>query len=437
MRSVLLVTRNFAPTSHVSVERAIKLVKYLPEFGWRPTVLTGATPTDGLPSDPHLVAQVSGIDIIRARAPEFSLFYRSRRVRRSGAAPAIRSAPKRGKLHPKAWLVPDSQVMWWPFAVRAALEHRAAPGWDAVVGMCSPPTALLIARTIAGRLDIPYLADMRDSWTGYHGAPLRPAPLALFERRLESRVLAGAASVVTVDRSMVGLALERLPRTEQPPVHVIPNGYDEDDFQDTPAAELPRLSIVHTGQLRHASAPLWEAIGGVLASHPELRGELHFWQVGFVDPSAAAMLERPPDGLVVHLVPPVSQREAVSYMLGADLLLAEEVGTVLPSKALQYLRAGRPILAFVDGGGLMRELLAAAPQACVVARDETGCVADLIVRLAAEPRAASSGPTPAVLSYSRREIARRFAEVLEAACDPQPAPARPAGTAPAAAGAGS
>jgi len=110
---------------------------------------------------------------------------------------------------------------------------------------------------------------------------------------------------------------------------------------------------------------------------------------------------------------------------------------VLPSKALQYLRAGRPILAFMDGGGLMREVLRDAPQACVVARHETDRVAELILRLAGEPRGAACGPTPEVLSYSRREIARRFAEVLDAACEPQPAPARPAGGAPAAVGAGS
>ena len=52
MREVLLVTRNFAPASHVSVERAIKLAKYLPEFGWRPTVLTGTRANPGLPEDP-------------------------------------------------------------------------------------------------------------------------------------------------------------------------------------------------------------------------------------------------------------------------------------------------------------------------------------------------------------------------------------------------
>ena len=86
MPDVLIVTRNFAPASHVSVERALKLAKYLPEFGWRPTVLTGARATVGLPEDPGLAAQVAGIEVIRSRAPELSLFYAGRGTR-GGAKP--------------------------------------------------------------------------------------------------------------------------------------------------------------------------------------------------------------------------------------------------------------------------------------------------------------------------------------------------------------
>ena len=156
MRDVLIVTRNFPPASHVSVERAMKLAKYLPEFGWRPTVLTGARATAGLPEDPGLAAQVAGIEVIRARAPEFSLLYGWRAS--GGAAKAgehrvaRHGAPRRGKLHPKAWLMPDSHVLWYPFAVRAALRRARAGRWDVIVATSFPPTAILIAHTIAARL---------------------------------------------------------------------------------------------------------------------------------------------------------------------------------------------------------------------------------------------------------------------------------------------
>jgi glycosyltransferase involved in cell wall biosynthesis len=412
MRNVLLVTRNFAPTSHVSVERATKLAKYLPEFGWRPTVLTGAKPTVGLPEDPELLDQVAGVEVIRARSPEFSMFYRH--AKGDGALLAQRGAPRRGILHPKAWLVPDSQLLWGPFAVRAAMRRARTARWDAVMATSFPPTAILIAHTIASRLRIPYVTDFRDSWTEYHSAPRRPAPLAKLERRLESKMIRDAAAVVAVDGHMVEHALARLAPADRPPLYVIPNGYDEEDFRDAVAAELPVFSIVHTGQLRRAPRPLWDGLSHAMRERPELRGRVHLWQIGFVDPRAVPELESPPEGVTVHRVPPVSQREAISYMLGADLLLVEEFESVMPSKTLQYLRASRPILAFVDGGGMIRDVLDTLPQAYLMGQDEAPRVGSLIAAMAFEPRRRSE-PSDAVTAYSRREIARRFAAVLESA----------------------
>ncbi|HKT60533.1 MAG TPA: glycosyltransferase [Gemmatimonadales bacterium] len=425
MRNVLLVTRNFAPTSHVSVERAIKLAKYLPEFGWRPTVLTGARPTAGLPTDPMLLEQVAGLEILRTRAPEFSLFYR-RPARAGGTRSALRSAPRRGAWHPKAWLVPDSQVLWYPFAVRAALRAAPAARWDAVVATSFPPTALLIAHTVAARLGIPYLADFRDAWTQYAGAPRRPAPLARYERWLEERSVADAAAVVAVDQRMVAAPFARLQEERRPPFRLIPNGYDEEDFAGTRPRELPPFSIVHTGQLRRPPRTLWAALSRLLQGRPELEGRVHVWQIGFVDASAAAELEAPPEGVAVHVVPPVPQREAIGYMLGADVLWVEEFCGVMPSKTLQYLRAGRPIVGLLDGGTVMRDVLGAVPHAHPVGYEEVDRIAAILDHLATRPRGEPIPPSAAVTAYSRREVARQFAELLEAACAHRREAVRPA-----------
>ncbi|MEP7104732.1 MAG: glycosyltransferase [Chloroflexota bacterium] len=417
MPDVLIVTRNFPPTSHVSVERAMKLAKYLPEFGWRPTVLTGARATDGLPEDPALAAQVTGIEVVRSRSPEFSLFYGGvtrGRTAAAGAAVASHGGPRRGKLHPKAWLVPDSQVLWYPFAVRAALRRARAGRWDAIVATSFPPTAILIAHTIAARLGVPYVADFRDAWTRYFYAPERPAPLAQLERRLEARMIRDAAAVVTVDPRLVEHAFARLPVGDRPPLHAIQNGYDEDDFRDVLPAELPSFSIVHAGRLRRSPRQLWDALAHALRQRPQLRGRLHVWQVGFVDPGAVTDLQTPPEGVTVHQVPPVPQREAIGYMLGADLLFLEEFGSIMPSKALQYLRAARPLLAHIDGGGLIRDVLRGMPETHLVDLTDAARAGDLIARLDAAPRQVPRTPSDAVAAYSRREIARRYAGVLDA-----------------------
>ena len=414
VHKVLLVTRNFAPTSHVSVERATKLVKYLPEFGWQPTVLTGATASPGLPTDLGLLHEVPDVEIIRARAPELSLFYRGQSGMGDGR-PAQRGGPRRSALHPKAWVIPDSQLLWYPFAVRTALRRAPTAQWDAVVGTSFPPTALLVARTIAASQGIPYVTDFRDSWTEYHNAPNRPAPLAAFERRLEARVVAGAAAVVAVDASIVAHVWARIAPNLRPPLHIIQNGYDEADFRDARPAELPPFSMVHTGQLRRSPRPLWEALSHTLRERPELHGRLHVWQVGFVNAGAVADLRSPPDGVTVHCVPPVPQREAIGYMLGADLLVVEEFGSIMPSKTLQYLRAGRPILAFLDAGGVIRDVLRTVPQAHLVSVGEASRAGSLVGSLAGQPRTEPGAPSPAVTAYSRREVARRFAAVLDAA----------------------
>jgi glycosyl transferase family 4 len=394
-------------------------------------VLTGAQATVGLPEDPELAAQVAEIEVIRSRAPEFSLFYRGRATRGGATAgPVVRhSAARRGKLHPKAWLIPDSQVLWYPFAVRAALRRARAARWDVIVATSFPPTAILIAHTIGTRLRVPYVADFRDSWTRYAYAPDRPAPLAELERRLEARMIRDAAAVVTVDAHLVDHAFARLTPAERPPLHVIQNGYDEDDFHGATPAELPSFSILHAGRLRRSPRPLWDALAHAMRERPELRGRLHLWQVGVADPGALADLQAPPEGVTVHLVPPVPQREAIGYMLGADLLLVEEFGSVMPSKALQYLRAGRPVLALLDAGGAIRDHLQGMPEAHLVDRADTAQAGTLIAALAAGPRPAPREPDAAVAAYSRREIAHRYAAVLDAAREravaPRPAPSHP------------
>ena len=101
-------------------------------------------------------------------------------------------------------------------------------------------------------------------------------------------------------------------------------------------------------------------------------------------------------------------------MLGADLLLLEEFGSVMPSKTLQYLRAARPLLALIDGGGVIRDLLQDMPETHLVDRGDAGTGGALIAVLAAGPRPAPREPDAAVAAYSRREIARRYAAVLDA-----------------------
>jgi hypothetical protein len=148
-----------------------------------------------------------------------------------------------------------------------------------------------------------------------------------------------------------------------------------------------------------------------------------------VEPGTERVLKAAPDGVTVHYIPPVSQREAIGFMLGADLLLVEEYGSAWPSKTLQYLRAGRPILAFVPRDGMIREVLETVPLAHVMAHDETARAGQVIAELAALPRTRAGMPPAHVTAYSRREIARRYAALLDEVSKASAAGRRPSGPA--------
>jgi hypothetical protein len=103
-------------------------------------------------------------------------------------------------------------------------------------------------------------------------------------------------------------------------------------------------------------------------------------------------------------------------MLGADLLLVEEYRGIMPSKTLQYLRAGRPILGLLDEGRLIREVLGDAPEGHAVRREDKERAGGIVALLAGRPRGAPRPPDAAVAAYSRREVAARYASLLDTAC---------------------
>jgi len=296
--------------------------------------------------------------------------------------------------------------------VRAALRAARHRRWDAVLATTPPPTATLVGREIARRLGLPLVLDFRDPWTRYYAAPHRLAPLAALERRLEVAVFRAADAAVMAHPS-VRLALhDALSAAERRKIAVVPNGYDEEDFRGVEPAVLPEFSIVYTGQMRRSPRPLWSAVAHALAATPEWRGHVHVWFVGAMSTAAAADLTGAPDGVTVHVVPHVPPREAIRYMLGADLLFVDGVQDIVPSKALQYLRAGRPILALLDMGTELKRVIEDAGRGRAFFPTQVADVGDFVREIMLRPRRAPEPPTPAIARYSRRELAGAVAGIL-------------------------
>src|SRR5947208_870147 len=115
-KRVLFVSYLFPPVGGAGVQRAAKFVKYLPECGWTPSVLTVANPSVPV-FDESLTAEIPAQVIIR-RAPTWEPSYAVKNVvasptlMRPGAGqiiPRLVRRLMRGML--KTLLQPDPQIL--------------------------------------------------------------------------------------------------------------------------------------------------------------------------------------------------------------------------------------------------------------------------------------------------------------------------------------
>ncbi len=420
-RRVLIITREFPPAIGPHSLRVSKLAKYLPEFGWRASVVT--TPIDhAWAVDASLSTESAGVDA--ARVPR--LFARNLHPR---AGLATRPGPElpspdewrlgsRGRV--AGWLLPDSNVLWAIPATRvaAALASRA----DVLLTTGPPFSTHLVGAWVHRRRGVPWVAEYRDNWTVN---PLygRARPIQALLRRLERWLLRDCAGVVVVSDAARREMLAAFPFLGDR-VEVAQNGFDADDLP----ALAPRPSsfeIAYAGSLHRRRDPsaLLNVLGRLVTARDDLRRDLHLRLMGniplWVGEAAVAALGTEAvtvDGILPH-------REALERAGRAAALLvvssrAEAGSAAMTSKFMEYLGLRRPILLLTPEGPA-RALLGELRIGAAADPDDEEEVEAAVLRLYGDwASGAERLPDPARLTaFTRRATAEHVAAALDQAVD--------------------
>ena len=109
MKKVLFIAYQFPPIGGSGVQRSLKFVRYLPDFGWLPVVLTRKTDRIALRDDSMIKEVPSNINIIRTTAWDFT------------ELPGF-IASMAGKVLARKVLIPDGERMWQIFSLSAAVR---------------------------------------------------------------------------------------------------------------------------------------------------------------------------------------------------------------------------------------------------------------------------------------------------------------------------
>jgi len=354
MKQVLVVAYYFPPLGLSGVQRIAGFVRHLPEYGWKPTVLT-AKPAGYFAHDNSLWApiQEAGIRIIQTRSLDPTRFFRA------GSTVKLPRESKRKVLASISnWVfVPDNKLGWMPFAVRAGLREASLQAFNAIFSSAPPYTGHLVGSKIARRLGLPLIVDFRDDWVGNPRHIYPTPPHRRLHVRQERRVLQDASAVTTINRPILD-CLQTRHKHLKIPGHVIPHGYEEQHASTaTRTNHRKKLRLVHTGVFYDAQTPEYflRGLREFLIQNPDMRKRISAIFAGLVPDNFARLVRSLKLEQVVQYVGYLEHSSVVALQQKADILWmtigsrpgASQIST---GKLSEYMGTRKPILALVPPG---------------------------------------------------------------------------------------
>jgi len=364
MKKILIITYYWPPSGGAGVQRWLKFSKYLPEFGCTPVILTvDENHASYAQLDHSLVEEITpDLQVYKTRTFEPYNLYRRLTGKREIPYGGFSNQKKvtlfenfsrlvRGNL-----FVPDPRRGWNKYALRKAFELIKAENIESVITSGPPHSTHLIGQKIKDQTGIRWIADFRDPWTDiyYYKELFHSLPARLYDRFLEKKVLSGADKIITVSEEVKKLLLRKIPGLQEK-IAVIPNGYDESDFENVVVLKNEFFTITYTGTIS-MSYRIEQFIEAIDILPEEVKAKIKIRFVGNVPDEILNLFKNKKLGSMVEVLGYIPHKEAIVQMVSASMLLmaipdSPDNKGIVTGKFFEYLAAKRPILAIGPVGG--------------------------------------------------------------------------------------
>ena len=433
MKRVLVISYYWPPSGGSGVQRWVKMCKYLADYGWQPVVYTPENPAV-TSKDESLAGDIPwSVEVIRKPIVEPGQFASKTT---SAQVTPINAQKKTLKQKIAMWIrgncfIPDPRVVWVLPSVLYLQEYLKGHPVDMIVSTGPPHSMHLIARGLARRTSIPWIADFRDPWTRmFYFKHLSLTKYA--ERRhlrMEKSVLDEADRVVAVSP----LVQEDFKTMTSTPVELVTNGFDEDDFVSPDSyvtasgkgLDPRRFSLVHAGLFASDGNPtvLWHVLGSMLETVPGFKEDFSLVLCGKTDAQITASIKEAGLGENFEDKGYLEHSAVVEVMKSAAVLLLPlrkepEYKATLPGKLFEYLAARRPIFGIGQTDGAMAAVVDENGAGEVFGWDDEAAMRAAMERLYAAFKAGELADNKADLSrYTRRSLAARYAALMDEVAD--------------------
>jgi len=335
MKKALVITYYFPPDGGNLALRITKFVKYLPEFGFRPYVITSNHQLKLVDRD------------LQKDVAELQHVWR------------IETSP----LHMPNWVkklfkdkyAPDSTYWWTRKALEKITQLHKEEAFDVMLTEAPHYAVLPLAEQVKQALGIPWICDIREFWQQAHGS-------GLFSNvQAEKQALQKADYLIT-NSQVNATRLGEL--TSEDKVALIYDGFDPDNYAHVhdPVYKKTKLAFAYCGSLNEAHSPvsffkvLDKLVGAGVINPDQVEINIYgknvsgMWRLAYYN-----LKER------IRYFNYQAHNTSLQKMNEATVLLvfdseSSQSGKI-PSKVFEYMYLEKPILAVVKGKGELTDIL--------------------------------------------------------------------------------
>lgn len=358
---VLIIIYYWPPAGGSGVQRWLKFVKYLQEFGIEPIVYCPENPSYPI-IDTSLKNDIpNDIEVLTYKIFEPNQLLSSNRKQQSGGFlnPNPTFFGKFLQFIRANFFIPDARKFWVEPSVKFLENYISKNPIDAIITTGPPHSLHLIGLGLKKKTNCKWIADFRDPWTDidyFHQLPLTKASLKK-HYKLENDVLAAANKILVVGKSMKQKFVNYNIKCS-----VITNGFDNEvDSSAFPLTQ--KFSFVHVGLMNADRNPIvfWNVLEELIVEVEGFKEDLKITLIGSIADEVSKSLQVF-DKELIEKVNYLPHNQVGKYQRSSQVLLLciNNVPTsngIITGKIFEYLQAKRPILAIGPKNGDAAEII--------------------------------------------------------------------------------
>jgi glycosyltransferase involved in cell wall biosynthesis len=353
---VLIIAYYWPPSGGSGVQRWLKFVKYLPQFGVTPYVFTPENPYFDMRDESLLKDVPPEAEVIHF--PIWEPYGIGKKLSRQSVSNTPTSNNAVGGLVKGVltWLrgnllFPDPRIFWVRPSVQF-LENFLRDNEIEIIITTGPPHSVhLIGQRLKKKNPkLKWIADFRDPWSEW-GMLLSFKLTSWAKRihqRMERQVLTTADRVITITL----FYFRQLSQLSGRSIDLITNGFDEDDFKELKIEPTKKFVIRHIGVVNPACdpKPFMNAVKALAGRDMDFKNQVEVVFTGQVNADFESFVKTDPIlSAITTFQSSVPHQEIVKLLGQSSVLLLVLTGYkdgegFLPGKLFEYFATGLPII---------------------------------------------------------------------------------------------